>query len=99
MASDANVNNEAGWRGGTFEGAVTEFHVGYDYTVNEKASVYLQGGPALVSVEGEGTETEFSLEFGGEVALADKLDLYGDINYITGDEDGVATEVGLKYSF
>jgi outer membrane autotransporter protein len=95
----ANIENNVGWTAGDYDGALTEFHVGYGFDLNEKASLYIQGGPALVNVDGEGTETEFSAYIGGEAQLAEKLDLYGEVGYLTGDLDSVTTEVGVTYTF
>lgn len=95
----ANIENNIGWVGGEYQGALTEFHVGYSEDVSEDLNLYVQGGPALVNVDGEGTETEFSAYVGGEYAATEKLDVYAEVGYLTGDEDTVTTEVGVTWNF
>lgn len=95
----ANIENNVGWTGGDYTGALTEFHVGYDYEINDSANVYLQGGPALVAVDGEETETEFSAYLGGEVAATESVSFYGELGYLTGEEDSISTEVGVTWDF
>ena len=49
----ANVENNAGWVGNDFEGAVTEVHAGYEFEASENVSLYVQAGPAFISIEDE----------------------------------------------
>ena len=55
-----NVETNAGITGGEYQGATTEVHLGVEGEIGS-ATVYAQGGPALVAVEGvDGTELEYS---------------------------------------
>jgi len=97
-----NVETNAGWAGDDYSGAVTDLHVGYDGDLGESAAWYVQGGPALVSLDGEETETEFSGKAGVGVEIADGLGAYGELSFITvdGQDDlNVGGKLGLKYSF
>jgi len=95
-----NVEANSGWTGSEYDATVTETHVGYAGELGEDAGWYIQGGPALVSVDGEDVETEFSGKVGAAVALTEQLDLYGEFSFLTGDDDtGYGTKVGVTYSF
>ena len=98
MADGFYVNPEynLGFSGNqTSGGGAIDAHVGY-----EAGPWYIQGGPALVSVDGEDVETEFSGKVGADVDLTEQLALYGEFSFITGDDDtGYGTKVGVTYSF
>ena len=55
-----NVETNAGWAAEDYTGATTDIHVGYEGALGDTASYYVQGGPAVVAVDGEDAETEFS---------------------------------------
>ena len=66
-----NVENNAGFAGGDgldmdFVGSTTDFHVGIEG--GDKASWYMQAGPALISPDGGDADVEFSGKIGGSVA-------------------------------
>ena len=95
-----NVEANSGWTGNEYDATVTETHVGYAGELGTDAGWYIQGGPALVSVDGEDVETEFSGKVGADVDLTEQLALYGEFAFITGDDDtGYGTKVGVTYSF
>lgn len=95
----ANVEANAGWVGSDYSGNVTEAALGYEH--NEGAySLYIQGGPAFVSVDGQESELEFSGKLGGSIAASDKLSVYAEIAGITGDFDNAYSgKLGAKYAF
>ncbi|QCW22959.1 hypothetical protein [Synechococcus phage S-B05] len=99
-----NVETNAGWVGDDYTGAVTDLHVGYEGALGEDAAWYVQGGPSIVSLDGEEAETEFSGKVGASVALSSKLGAYGELSATTtegGDFDtlNAGGKLGLKYSF
>lgn len=95
-----NVEANSGWTGSDYNGTLTELHVGYEGDLGESADWYAQAGPALVSPDGEETSTEFSGKAGLGVALTERLSAYGEVSFITGDDDnGYGTKAGLKYTF
>ena len=99
-----NVETNAGWAADDYTGATTDIHVGYEGPIGESASYYVQGGPAIVAVDGEDTETEFSGKAGIGVAVADGLGVYGEVSFITTEIDGddelnLGGKLGVKYAF
>tara|TARA_B100000073_G_scaffold154165_1_gene127330 strand:+ start:899 stop:1261 length:363 start_codon:yes stop_codon:yes gene_type:complete len=96
----ANVENNALWTGGDYDAAVTEVHAGYEFD----NGIYVQGGPAFVSVDGEDLETEYSGKVGITSEVSDNVEVYGEVAFITDgqsfDEDlNIGTKVGLTYRF
>ena len=94
------VNSEinAGFSGGDYSGLTFENHVGIDGSAG-KFGWYVQAGPAVVAPEGGNTEIELSGKAGGSVAVSEKLDMYGEVSFITAAENGYGTKAGLKYRF
>ena len=96
-----NVETNAGWVGDDYSGATTDLHVGYEGEVGA-ASYYVQAGPAIVSVDGEESDTQFSGKAGVGVPVTDAIGVYGELSFLTAeDEDdfGVGGKLGLKYNF
>ena len=95
-----NVETNAGWVGDDYSAATTDLHVGYEGPVGENASWYIQGGPAIVAVDGVDTETEFSGKAGVDVAVTEQLSVYGEISFLTGEDDtNYGSKIGAKFSF
>ena len=100
-----NVETNAGYAGNDYTGAVTDLHVGYENDLSENASWYIQGGPAIVSVDGEENSTEFSGKVGLGVDVSDNLTAYGELSALTADQEldfdtlNVGVKAGLKYNF
>ena len=67
------IENNAGWVGNDYSAAVTDFHVGYEGDLSESASYYVQAGPALVSIDGEDSEGEWSGKAGVGVGITEQL--------------------------
>ena len=90
-----NVEANSGWSGTDYGGTVIDNHVGY-----EGNNWYIQGGPSIVSPDGGDSTVELSGKAGGSVPLSDKLGAYGEVSFITGDDNNnYGTKLGLKYSF
>ena len=99
-----NVEANSSLTGNDYTSTTTDVHVGYEGG-NDSASFYVQGGPAIVAVDGadEG-DTRFSGKVGGSIAATEKVDVYGELALLTADSDtdddnAWATKVGVKYSF
>ena len=96
----ANVENNAAWQDG-FETSVTETHLGYEFD----NGVYVQGGPAFVSVDDEAGSTEFSGKVGASAEVAENVEVYGEVAFLTEDQSfdfediNFATKVGVTYRF
>ena len=99
-----NVENNAGFTGADYTGAVTDFHVGYEGG-SDTFGFYVQGGPAVVAVDGaEDSDTRISGKVGANIAATEKRGFYGEFSVLTADSDTDddntwGTKVGAKYSF
>ena len=94
-----NVENNAGYSGGDYLGATTDFHVGFE-GADGVYSYYAQGGPAFVSPQGEDGEFELSGKVGGNVQVAESVGIYGELSFLTAEDDpSVGTKLGVKWSF
>ena len=96
-----NVEANAGWVGDDYTSTTTDIHVGYEGEVGA-ASYYVQAGPAIVAVDGEETDTQFSGKAGLGLPISDALSAYGEVSFLTAEEEddfGVGGKLGLKYSF
>ena len=100
-----NVETNAGWTGDDYTGATTDAHVGYEGALGDTgASYYVQGGPAIVSVDGEELSTRFSGKAGLGIPVTDALGVYGEVSFITAEDEflddlGVGGKLGVKYNF
>ena len=98
-----NVEANAGWTGDNYTSTTTDVHVGYEGALGESgASFYVQAGPAIVAVDGEETDTQFSGKAGLGIPVSDAVGIYGELSFLTAeDEDdfGVGGKLGLKYNF
>ena len=97
-----NVETNAGWVGDDYSGATTDLHVGYEGSLGENAGYYIQGGPAIVAVDGEDTDTQFSGKAGLGVDVTEQVGVYGEVSFLTADDDddfGLGGKLGVKYSF
>ena len=96
-----NVETNAGWVGDDYSGATTDLHVGYEGEAGA-ASYYVQAGPAIVSVDGEESETQFSGKAGVGVPVTNAIGVYGELSFLTADDKddlGLGGKLGLKYNF
>ncbi len=96
-----NVETNAGWVGDDYTAATTDLHVGFEGEAGT-ASYYVQAGPAIVAVDGQDTETQFSGKAGVGVPVSDALGVYGEMSFLTADDDddfGVGGKLGVKYNF
>ena len=96
-----NVEANAGWVGDDYTSTTTDIHVGYEGEVGA-ASYYVQAGPAVVAVDGEETDTQFSGKAGLGIPVSDALSAYGEVSFLTADDSddlGVGGKLGLKFNF
>ena len=90
-----NVEANSGWSGSDYGGTSIDNHIGY---AGDGWSI--QGGPTIVSPDGGETEVELSAKVNGSIAVTEKLGVYGELSFITGDDDnGYGTKFGATYSF
>ncbi len=97
-----NVESNASYTGSDYKNRTTDFHVGYEGG-NDSFDYYVQGGPAVVAVDGtDDSDTQLSGKVGATVAATEKLDFYGEVAVITAEGDldnDWSTKIGTKYSF
>ena len=99
-----NVEANQGWTGSDYNGALLETHVGYENSLGDSASWYIQGGPAL-SFPDDGEQTgAASGKVGIGVDVTKRINAYGEVSAITSEGletegIGVGFKTGLKYSF
>ena len=96
-----NIETNAGWVGDDYTSATTDIHVGFEGEAGA-ASYYVQAGPAIVAVDGEETDTQFSGKVGVGVPVSDAIGVYGEMSFLTAeDEDdfGLGGKLGVKYNF
>jgi len=97
----ANIENNAAWTGSDYSSAVTEVHAGYEFD----NGIYVQGGPAFVAVDGQETVGEYSGKVGLVGELSEKLEVYGEVGFLTEDKDfgfdemNIASKLGLTFRF
>ena len=100
-----NVESNIGYPDGDYSGATTDLHIGYEGDASESVSFYVQGGPAFVAVDGtDGSETEFSVKAGLNVAATENIGVYGELAGITGEKsnDDIvdwSAKLGAKWTF
>ena len=96
-----NVETNAGWVGDDYTAATTDLHVGFEGEAGA-ASYYVQAGPAIVAVDGQETDTQFSGKAGIGVPVSEAIGVYGELSFLTADDDdhfGVGGKLGVKYNF
>ena len=81
-----NIEANSGFAGSDYDSTVIDNHIGYENTLGENASWYIQGGPAIVAVDGEDATTELSGKVGISVSAGERTDIYGEVSGITNDE-------------
>ena len=95
-----NAESNASYTGNNYTGRNTDLHLGYENAIG-KLGYYIQGGPAFGSPDGADGNTDFSGKLGGSVAASEKLDIYGEISFLTDEVTDTAygTKIGAKFKF
>ena len=99
-----NVEANQGWSGEDYSGTLLETHVGYENSLGDSASWYIQGGPAVSFPDDAEQVGAASGKVGLNVSVTKRLSAYGEVSAITPEGLeleglGVGTKAGLKYSF
>ena len=90
-----NIESNSGWAGSKYGGTSIDNHIGY-----EGNGWSIQGGPTIVAPDGGEAEVELSGKVNGSVALTENLSAYGELSFITGNDDnGYGTKIGATYKF
>ena len=95
-----NVESNASYTGNDYNSRTTDIHVGYEGEVGS-LGYYIQGGPALVNDDGVDGSTDFSGKLGASVAASEKLDVYGEVSFLTDEvaDTAYGTKIGAKFKF
>ena len=95
-----NVENNGSYDGADYTGSTTDLHVGYEGGT-DSFGYYIQGGPALQAADGVDGTTDFSGKGGVKIAATEKLDVYGEVSFVTDETTDTAygTKIGAKYKF
>ena len=98
-----NVETNASLTGSNYTGATTDLHIGYEGDLGESAGFYVQGGPAVIAVDGTaGTDTQFSGKGGLTAQVTDNFGAYGEVSFLTASgstDNGYGVKVGGKFKF
>jgi opacity protein-like surface antigen len=101
---EAEINS--GFTGSDYEGAVLETHLGYESSLGDSSSWYIQGGPALIWEDGvDGTTTELSGKVGLSTDVTEDVTAYGEVSAMTSGEIDfsedfdLGVKAGLKWNF
>tara|TARA_R100000781_G_scaffold22067_5_gene16417 strand:+ start:1174 stop:1533 length:360 start_codon:yes stop_codon:yes gene_type:complete len=96
----ANVESNASYLGNDYQSRQTDLHLGYENNVGA-LDFYVQGGPAFTAADGADGATDFSGKLGGSVAASSKLDVYGEVSFLTDETTDTAygTKIGAKFKF
>ncbi len=103
-----NVESNLSYPDGSYSGATSDLHVGYEGSTTEgKIAYYVQGGPSLVHADStDETETELSGKIGASIAATEDLAFYGELSGISAGEDSAGDnivnwggKVGAKFVF
>ena len=97
-----NIENNTGYAGNDYKAAITDFHVGYEGDITESVDYYVQAGPAIVAQDGVDTTTEISGKAGLGADIAESVNVYGEVAFITvdgSDEADYNLKAGVTYRF
>ena len=99
-----NVETNASWAGDDYVGALTDLHVGFEGEAGV-AAWYVQGGPAILAVDGAENETRYSGKVGVGLPVSEAVDIYAELSAVTAtdefemDDLSVGGKLGVKYTF
>ena len=95
-----NAERNDGFVGSDHGGAINEVHVGIEGELTPTITGYAQAGPAYIQPSTGSGEIEFSGKAGASVALGEKTSAYGEVSFVTGDDDnGYGIKTGIKHNF
>jgi len=94
-----NVEANSSFTGSNYSSTTTDLHLGYENSLGNSGSWYLQGGPAFITPDGGDSSTELSAKVGGGFDVTEKVNIYGEFSLLTDTTNTYGTKVGLKWSF
>lgn len=93
------VESNSSFTGNDYTGGTIESHVGYEGELGEKSSYFVQAGPALVLTDGASSEVELSGKVGASVEVAENVELYKELSFLTGGTNSYGLKAGVRYTF
>ena len=95
-----NAESNASYTGNDYTSRTTDLQIGYEGEVGQ-VGYYVQGGPAFGAADGADGTTDFSGKGGVSVAASEKLDIYGEVSFLTDETADTAygTKIGAKFKF
>ena len=91
---------ESGWEGSDYEGSSINTRIGYERDITEQTQVYIELGPAIGLEDGaSGADTRLEVEVGGDIAITENVELYGEVEMRTGPLNDYKTKFGIQYNF
>ena len=95
-----NAESKAKYTGSDYKSTRTDLHIGYEGKAGQ-LGYYIQGGPALQAADGVDGTTDFSGKGGIKIAATEKLDVYGEVSFLTDETADTAygTKIGAKFKF
>ena len=99
-----NIESNSGFTGSDYSSTLLETHLGYESSLSDSTSFYVQGGPAISFPDNGDSTTELSGKVGLGVQATERLSVYGEVAAVTTNEmefDNLPVNVkaGVKYSF
>lgn len=99
----ANVEANAGWVGTDSTGSATDMHVGYEGTISDSVSYYVQGGGTYLAPDGAASDVVPSGKAGLSIAATERLNVYGEASFTGSGSASVdrsyGGKLGVKYNF
>ena len=95
-----NAESNASFTGSDYTSAATDLHIGYEGDIGS-LGYYIQGGPQFGVTDGADGDTDFSGKGGLNIAASEKLDIYGEVSFVTDEVNDTAygTKLGAKFKF
>ena len=95
-----NAESNASFTGSDYTSAATDLHIGYEGDIGS-LGYYIQGGPQFGVTDGADGDTDFSGKGGLNIAASEKLDIYGEVSFVTDEVNDTAyvTKIGAKFKF
>ena len=94
-----NTEVESDFTGNDYTGSALETRVGYEGELGWGTEWYVELGPSVFFEDGGGEEVELGVEVGSTFIINDNIDVYGEVEFFTGDEVQTTTTIGARYSF
>ena len=95
-----NAESNASFTGSDYTSAATDLHIGYEGDIGS-LGYYIQGGPQFGVTDGADGDTDFSGKGGLNIAASEKLDIYGEVSFVTDEttDTTYGTKIGAKFKF